>query len=485
MGLLFVDQAVPNSNFISRRGRFGGSWGTDWTRCPRGLLLRSNNWFWCPRLALRSMCIILLLSILFGNLVRKLVIQLLRIRGHLLGELQQLLTNCKVAYYLISLDCIAFTDVGHHFLAQWIWVDGHKIYFLISQIDSVLCFIHLILINPGLIIFALTFILVFILKLINFMVVVQVIAPQVAVLVILATKVFLLRPDSLLCVVVVHLTIRKFGTIAVVTDLVDLVESHWLHLDFLQHISILPCSVLLAISKIVLRKNVALTTSEQECGFPIRMLRVGSIESAYGRLWIVQVVLGIFGSDCSWIYCLVIMIFLPPWAWISCIIFDGVIISMLKIIGNILLILCAASWSLTDEWRPVLRIHCLFWIYLTLRIVILISIFMLLCYYVMHLIWRDASIIALWHLFCNLLIIHFLCILPCRQLNLLGIDYLILVICFEWDQLFNVLVITWENIVILNILSYICSFRFCWFNLLIGFRSGFLSYYSFIILFLH
>ena len=58
------------------------------------------------------------------------------------------------------------------------------------------------------------------------MVIVQVIAAQVPDVVILAAKVLLLRAYSLVCIVVVHLTVHVFGTIAVVADLIDFVESH-------------------------------------------------------------------------------------------------------------------------------------------------------------------------------------------------------------------------------------------------------------------
>jgi len=84
----------------------------------------------------------------------------------------------------------------------------------------------LILIDWSLAIFALAFILMLILELINFVIIIEIIAPQVADAVILASKLFLLGAYSLFCVVVVRLAVYNFGTIVVVTDLIDLVESH-------------------------------------------------------------------------------------------------------------------------------------------------------------------------------------------------------------------------------------------------------------------
>lgn len=86
--------------------------------------------------------------------------------------------------------------------------------------------IRLILIDWSLAIFALGIILMLILELINFVIIIEIIAPQVADAVILASKLFLLGAYSLFCIVVVRLAVYKFGTIVVVTDLIDLVESH-------------------------------------------------------------------------------------------------------------------------------------------------------------------------------------------------------------------------------------------------------------------
>ena len=86
--------------------------------------------------------------------------------------------------------------------------------------------IRLILTDRSLVIFALAFILMLILELVDFVVIIEIIAPQVADAVILASKLFLLGAYSLFCIVVVRLAVYKFGTIVVVTDLIDLVESH-------------------------------------------------------------------------------------------------------------------------------------------------------------------------------------------------------------------------------------------------------------------
>ena len=115
------------------------------------------------------------------------------------------------------------------------------------------------------------------------------------------------------------------------------------------------------------------------------------------------------------------------------------------------------SCPLTNELGSVLVIQLLFQTRFGVEVCRLINRFTILRWYACLL---DALAFAMRHLLCNPLIVFVLSILSCRQLDLLGIDnHLILIICFERDQLFDISMIMREYMVILRALGRVCPLR--------------------------